>query len=416
MGKNNEKRQAILSAAQEIFSKKGLANSTVSEIAKRANVVDSIIYHYFNNKEDLLFYALADLMEKTNEQLSFHFKGLMGSISHLGKMVWSHLYNNDFSSDTAWMMKNLLLECRSNKSFYQHDGYKSLQKYCGVMRAILEKGKKQKFFRDDFNVSVVRDMIFGLLDEESLSYLLYNEINATLPDFDAIISMILAMISVDTSDFTERIDPDADKPNESMGIDKSTKILNSAASIFAKKGYHKATMLEISEKAGVAEGTIYEYFKNKKDLLFSIPAKKFKVYRKDLEQIYGAKDPLEKLKCFIEKYFRVFSSDNEFLTIYLYDLKLNKQFYNIKAFSTFLNINEILYKILDEGKKTGVFRPDLNNRIFRNLLVGSFFHLAIRWFILNRVTPFEMLSELSEAISLLCLSATRSVKNIFGKI
>ena len=364
----------------------------------------------------MLFYALEDLMEKTNKRLSFHFKGLMGSVSHLGKMVWTHLYNNDFSSTDARMMKNLLFECRSNKSFYQHDGYKSLKKYSGVMLAILNKGIKEKFFRDDLNVLVVRDMIFGFLDEESLSCLAYKEIDATLPDFDSIISMILAMISVEANDFAERINPIAEKSNESMEIDKSKMLLKAATSIFSQKGYHKATMLEISEKAGVAEGTIYEYFKNKRDLLFSIPGKKFEVYRKTLEQVYGPKDPLEKLKYFIGEYFRVFSSDSEFLTIYLYDLKLNKQFYNIKAFSAFLAINKVLYTILDEGKKTGVFRPDLNNRVFRNLLVGSFSHLSMRWLVLNRVTPLKMMSEFSEVISLLCLSATRSVKNIFGKI
>lgn len=412
----NEKKQAILLAAQEVFSKKGLANSTISEIAKRANVVDSMIYHYFKHKEDLLFYALADLMNKANEQLLFYFKGLMGSISHLGKMVWSHLYNNDFSSHEAWMMKNLLLECRSNKSFYQHEGYNSLKKYSGVMLAILNKGVKENFFREDLNVLVVRDMIFGFLDEESLSCLVYKEIDATLPDFDSIISMILAMISVEDNDFIERKNSVGNKLNGRMEIKKSTLLLNAATSIFSQKGYHKATMLAISEKASVAEGTIYEYFKNKKDLLFSIPEKKFEVYQKMLEQMIETKDPLKKLECYITEYFRIFTSDSDFLKIYLYDLKLNKQFYSKNAFSSLLKSNKILYDILDEGKQLGVFRSDLNNRVFRNLFVGSFSHLAMRWFILNRTTALQMMSELSEVISLLCLSATRSIENIFEKI
>ena len=43
----NNRRGAILRAAQEVFSQKGLADSSISEIAKKAGVVDSIIYHYF---------------------------------------------------------------------------------------------------------------------------------------------------------------------------------------------------------------------------------------------------------------------------------------------------------------------------------------------------------------------------------
>ena len=54
----NDRRGSILRAAQEVFSQKGLADSNISEIAKKAGVVDSIIYHYFKNKEDLLFSVL----------------------------------------------------------------------------------------------------------------------------------------------------------------------------------------------------------------------------------------------------------------------------------------------------------------------------------------------------------------------
>lgn len=64
---NDGRRKDILMAAQEVFSQKGLADSSISEIAKRAGVVDSIIYHYFKNKEDLLFYALADKLESVEK-------------------------------------------------------------------------------------------------------------------------------------------------------------------------------------------------------------------------------------------------------------------------------------------------------------------------------------------------------------
>jgi len=67
---NNGRRKDILIAAQEIFSQKGLADSSISEIAKRAGIVDSIIYHYFKNKEDLLFYALADKLDSVEKELA----------------------------------------------------------------------------------------------------------------------------------------------------------------------------------------------------------------------------------------------------------------------------------------------------------------------------------------------------------
>jgi len=417
MGDKNGKKQAILRAAQEVFAEKGLANSTISEIAKKADVVDSIIYHYFENKEDLLFSSIEELIEKSHNELLFHFKGLMGPVSHLGKMVWFHLYQNDFSSGDARMMKNLLFECRSNKDFYNHSGYKALQRYAGLMLAILKKGVNEKYFRDDLEIGIVRDMIFGFLDEESLSCLAYREIDETMSDFESIMALIMAMIGIESNEAEANINPNAAAVvSEGVKSDKAARVLESAVSIFAQKGHRKTTMLEIAEKAGVAEGTIYEYFKNKQDLLYSIPKGKFLVYQARLKRMFEPKDPLEKLRAFIGEYFRIFSSDSEFLTIFLCDIKLNKQFYNTEAFIAFLNTNEMLYEILNEGKESGVFRSDLNNRVFRNLFLGTFSHLAIRWFVLERVTPLKMLSELSVITTLLCRAVTRQVENVFENI
>jgi TetR/AcrR family fatty acid metabolism transcriptional regulator len=175
-------------------------------------------------------------------------------------------------------------------------------------------------------------------------------------------------------------------------------------------------MLEIADKAGVAEGTIYEYFKNKQDLLYSIPKEKFQHYRARLNRVFDPKDPLQKLQRFIGDYFRIFSSDGEFLSIFLSDIKLSKKFYATEAFLIFLNTNEMLYEILNEGKAAGVFRSDLNNRVFRNLFLGSFSHLSIRWFVLDRVTPLKMMSELSMITTLLCRAVTRDVENVFENI
>ena len=414
---DNGKKVAIIKAAQDVFAEKGLVKATISEIARSAGVVDSIIYHYFQNKEDLLFYSIEELLEKSNRELSFHFKGLMGPVSHLGKMVWYHLYQNDYSSGDARRLKNLLFECRSNKNFYTHDGYKSLQRYSGVLVAILKKGIAEKYFRPDLNVGIVRDMIFGFLDEESLSCLASYEVEGTMGDFESIMGMIMAMISVESSGGSPgNVNPEAVDIGVEEKKQKADLVRDAAVAIYAQKGHRKTTMLEVAEKAGVAEGTIYEYFKNKEDLLYSIPENRFDQYRAYFKQLLGPDDALSKLRRFIWGYFRIFSSDADFLIIFLCDIKLNRRFYSTQAFISFLNTNEVLYEILNEGKETGIFRPDLNNRVFRNLFLGSFFHLAIRWFVLERVSPLEMMTELSTAVSMLSLAVTRPVENVFEGI
>jgi AcrR family transcriptional regulator len=51
---------------------------------------------------------------------------------------------------------------------------------------------------------------------------------------------------------------------------RRNQILDAAASVFAEKGYHRATTKHIASEAGVAEGTIYNYFDSKGDLLIGI--------------------------------------------------------------------------------------------------------------------------------------------------
>jgi AcrR family transcriptional regulator len=51
---------------------------------------------------------------------------------------------------------------------------------------------------------------------------------------------------------------------------RRNQILDAAAAVFAEKGFHRATTKEIAKTAGVSEGTIYNYFDSKTDLLIGI--------------------------------------------------------------------------------------------------------------------------------------------------
>ncbi|RBP28842.1 MULTISPECIES: TetR/AcrR family transcriptional regulator [Bacillus] len=56
-----------------------------------------------------------------------------------------------------------------------------------------------------------------------------------------------------------------DKRNE-----RQMRILEAAVDMFGKKGYASTSTSEIAKRAGVAEGTIFRYYKTKKDLLFAV--------------------------------------------------------------------------------------------------------------------------------------------------
>jgi len=59
-------------------------------------------------------------------------------------------------------------------------------------------------------------------------------------------------------------------PVQKRGMETKKKIIEAAEALFAEKGYHKTNALEIAARAGVATGSFYSYFNNKKEVLIEI--------------------------------------------------------------------------------------------------------------------------------------------------
>jgi len=65
-------------------------------------------------------------------------------------------------------------------------------------------------------------------------------------------------------------DKQADYLQEQLIATRRTQILEAATTLFAEKGFARTTIKEIAQAAGLAEGTIYLYFKNKDALLLAL--------------------------------------------------------------------------------------------------------------------------------------------------
>ena len=381
---NTKKIEQILNAAEEIMSEQGLQNSSIAEIAKKAGVTDSLIYNYFKGKEDLLFSIPGRRMKEVLKNLLEQLQGIPDPISRLSKMIWFHLHFNDTYRGYASL---LLLECRSNRNFYQHEAYGLIRQYAGIMIGILEDGVEKQIFRSDVNMHLVRDIIFGVLDWEGLSCLASQEIKETTPDLEPILDLILPMIAF--------------QPKSENTEFKASRILRAAESVFAEKGYIQATISEIAKIANVSEGTIYEYFKNKDDLLFSIPEKRFQEHTAQLDEIFELKTPLRKLRRFIRYHFFLYMTEPNFVKVFLLHIQLSQRFYGSYVYKTFQQYTKTITDVLEEGKKDGSIRSNVNIRVFKNLFLGAFSHMALRWLILGEEAETDKMKEIDEVVLLL---------------
>lgn len=87
--------------------------------------------------------------------------------------------------------------------------------------------------------------------------------------------------------------------------EKREKIFQAAQQVFAEKGYHRATIDEIAALSGIGKGSVYRYFKSKKDLLGQLLAEKYDEIIRRLVQILSRdQDVLLQIQEMIEVWIR----------------------------------------------------------------------------------------------------------------
>jgi len=172
---------------------------------------------------------------------------------------------------------------------------------------------------------------------------------------------------------------------------KRIAVLESAESIFAEKGFHEATVSEIAKKAHVSEATIYEYFSTKEELLFCIPGEKILEYqtknREILQYIQGATN---KLRFLIYRHLQLYASDPDYAKVAMLILKANRNFLNTDAYKVVQASARNTIEVLEEGIKSGEFRPDIQPYLVRAMIWGTIEHLVIRKSLLGK--PEDLLS------------------------
>jgi TetR/AcrR family fatty acid metabolism transcriptional regulator len=158
--------------------------------------------------------------------------------------------------------------------------------------------------------------------------------------------------------------------------------------------------------ASVADGTIYEYFNSKEDILQSIAIKRFSTYLADVAEAFEIKNPLRKLRRLIKYHFSSFLSERQFLKVFLLQLQLSMRFYGSEAHDKFRTYFRLIEDVIEEGKAAEVFHSDVNARVFRNMFLGAFSHMALRWLILHESTDTDRMEEINQVTELLASAVT----------
>lgn len=182
-------------------------------------------------------------------------------------------------------------------------------------------------------------------------------------------------------------------------VDKRTLITEAAVEVFAEKGFHQARISDIAKRAGVADGTIYLYFKNKDDLLLSVFEEKMDYMLEGLgEALSNVEDPIEQVARFARFHFEQVRTHRSAAEVLQVELRLSNKFlkeYRPEKLWAYLSV---FGQIIRDGQAKGVFRKNLDPFVNMWAFFGALDELAMQWVLSKNNERFN-LEEAAEQVA-----------------
>ncbi len=179
---------------------------------------------------------------------------------------------------------------------------------------------------------------------------------------------------------------------------KKELIINAAIKVFADKGFYTANVADVAKEAGVADGTIYLYFKNKDDLLISLFETKMEEILLRFSSLLNSNQSAEeKLRQFIHLYFQMIEEDQNLAEVFQVELRQSSKFlkdYHNQKFIDFLNL---IGDILHQGQSDGQFKTDISIHTMKLIIFGALDELARQWILTE--DPQENLKQTADETS-----------------
>ena len=172
--------------------------------------------------------------------------------------------------------------------------------------------------------------------------------------------------------------------------DKRERILAAAERIFARHGFFAARVSEIAKEAGVADGTIYLYFKSKDDLLISLFENRMKQVNDALRAAIAPCAPQDQLCAFIRAYLRLVHEEPAAAEVLTIELRQSSKFmkeYENPEFAEFLRL---LGGIIAAGQQRGELDATIPAQVAARMIFGMLDELALSWVLSRKPKKFDI--------------------------
>lgn len=166
-------------------------------------------------------------------------------------------------------------------------------------------------------------------------------------------------------------------------IEKNNKyhqILEAAVRVFARQGFYQSTISQIAKEAGVADGTIYLYFKNKDDILvqfFSYRTKQvFESFRKEVDR---AQTSADKLRNLVRRHLAEFQRDRDGAVVYQVETHQSSRLAEDQIREMSQMYRDLISEIVEQGQQEGNIRKDLYVGLVKRFIIGAVDEVINTW-------------------------------------
>jgi TetR/AcrR family transcriptional regulator, fatty acid metabolism regulator protein len=170
--------------------------------------------------------------------------------------------------------------------------------------------------------------------------------------------------------------------------DKREAILRAATSVFARKGFFNSKVADIAAAAGIADGTVYLYFKSKDEILHSIFDRAMSNFieegRRELETIEGA---VNKLRRIAELHLERLGSDRDLAIVFQVELRGSTKFMQEFSAAGFAEYLDIIKRTIEDGQSSGDFSSDVKPITCAKILYGALDEMVTNWILSPRSYP-----------------------------
>jgi TetR/AcrR family transcriptional regulator, fatty acid metabolism regulator protein len=167
--------------------------------------------------------------------------------------------------------------------------------------------------------------------------------------------------------------------------DKRAAILRAATQVFARNGYFNAKVADIARSAGVADGTVYLYFRSKEEILHSIFDRGVGEAIADARrQIADVTDPREKLRRIARLHLERLGADRDLAVVFQVELRGSTKFMEEFSAAGLAEYLRLIREAFEEGQRAGLFRAELNAKVVAKILFGALDEMATNWILSPR--------------------------------